>query len=292
MKSSFQSIKKRSHPSSPSINATKKMRMSSPPSAPRKAIPATKIAETNTDKWRLAKAMSTYRRYSPGLGHDGDGLYGALTNNSLKHLMEELNVDGCRVVDIGAADGKVLLAALACGAKMAHGVEVAGDALENKFDSMIQELRRDGVLSEEQPARLKCRVNVAHLPSGCGDNVEGMLSHYFPEEYKRSKKKSVKNAKNAKNAASAKGEGELVVIAVWHGFNVEAKQALLQSLCQSQMVEKFVVVGPQNFPYGKSDEILEFLNEKKCKWKPRSLQDLVVKLSGGGETYRATVIGK
>jgi hypothetical protein len=286
MKSSFQSIKKRSQPSSPSVETTKKMRMSSPPGAPRKPVPATKIAETDTPKWRLAKAMSTYRRYSPGLGHDGDGLYGALTNNSLRHLMEEINVGGCRVVDIGAADGKVLLAALACGAKMAHGVEVAGDALENKFDSMIRELRRDGVLSEEQPARLKCKVNVARLPDGCGDNVEGMLSHYFPEDYA-----SVFGKKKT-GAKSSSSNGKLVVIAVWHGFNVEAKQALLRCLCESRIVEKFVVVGPQNFPYGKSDEILEFLRDEKCKWKPRSLKDLVVKLSGGGETYRATVIGK
>jgi hypothetical protein len=231
--------------------------------------------------------MSTYRRYSPGLGHDGDGLYGALTNNSLKHLMEELNVAGTRVVDIGAADGKVLLAALACGAVSAHGVEVAGDALENKFDSMINELRKDSVLSTSQTARLRCKVNVAKLPDGCGNNVEGMLSHYFPNEFTDGNGNG-----NEEEHENENSNAELVVVAVWHGFNVEAKQALLNSLCKSGLVNRFVVVGPQNFPYGRSDEILEYMKDQKCKWKPKSLQDLVVKLSGGGETYRATVIGK
>lgn len=280
MKNSFQSIKKRSHNGATPVRDTKKARTahSFPPGAPRKLL-KTAAPAPNTPLWRLAKAMSVYRRFSPGLGHDGDGLYGALTNNSLKNLMTELNVAGTRVVDIGAADGKVLLAALACGALSAHGVEVAGDALENKFDSMIKVLCRDGVLTTAQTARLKCKVNVAELPEECGDNMEGMLSHYFPQEFSASDTVATESSK-------------LIIVAVWHGFNVEAKQALLRSLCKSQVVDRFVVVGPQNFPYGKPDEILEFMADEKCQWQPKALESLVVKLSGGGETYRATVIGR
>ena len=276
MKASFSSIKKRSRCHSPSIS-NKKSRVSKPPGAPRKNLSAKKPKLPP----RLAKCMSTYRRYSPGLGHDGDGLYGALTNNSLKNLMENLDVKGTRVVDIGAADGKVLLAALGCGAISAHGVEVAGDVLETKFDSMVNELRKDNIVTESQRARLRCKVNVAKLPTECGDNVESMLAHYFPQEFGSNP-----------DTTTEENNAELVIVAVWHGFNVEAKQALLRSLSKSKLINRFVVVGPQNFPYGRSDEILEFLKDEKCKWRPKSLQDLVVKLSGGGETYRATVIGK
>jgi hypothetical protein len=278
MKSSFQSIKKRSYPNFTPARDNKKMRTSTKkvPGAPRK-LKKTTAPAVNTPMWRLAKAMTVYRRFSPGLGHDGDGLYGALTNNSLKHLMEKLNVNGTRIVDIGAADGKVLLAGLASGAVSAHGVEVAGDALEDKFDNMITVLQRDGVLLTSQTARLKCKVNVAQLPTECGNNMEGMLSHYFPEEF---------------NISDSNSDSELIIIAVWHGFNVEAKQALLRCLCKSKTVSRFVVVGPQNFPYGKSDEILEFMKDEKCIWKPKAVDKLVVKLSGGGETYRANIFAK
>jgi hypothetical protein len=276
MKTIFKQTKKRALSiASPNPKQLKKPRRS--PGAPKKLISSLAPA-LNTPMWRLAKAMSIYRRFSPGLGHDGDGLYGALTNQSLKKLMVSLDMENTRIVDIGAADGKVLLAGLACGAVSAHGVEVCGDCLEDKFDSMIRLLKRDKVLSTAQVARLKCKVNVAELPEECGSTVEGMLAHYFPEEYTTDETNS--------------DEPELIVIAVWHGFNVAAKQALLRLLCKSTVVSRFVVVGPQNFPYGKSDEILEFMKEENCQWQPKALQSIIVKLSGGGETYRANVIGK
>jgi hypothetical protein len=227
-------------------------------------------------------AMSLYRKYQPGLGHDGDGLYGALTNNSLAALFAALPCAGRRVCDIGAADGKVLLAALAHGARAAHGVEVAGDALVGKFDSMVAKLRQEGVVGAGQTAGLKCNVNVARLPTAQEGSVEAMLAGCFPEEF---------SDLVATKPGRASCPRDLLITAVWHGFNVEAKQALLKLLAQSQCVERFVVVGPQSFPYGRADEILAFLKDDAgCTWKPQVTSNIVVKLSGGGETYHAITV--
>ncbi len=226
-------------------------------------------------------AMSLYRKYQPGLGHDGDGLYGALTDNSLTALFAALPCAGRRVCDIGAADGKVLLAALAHGARAAHGVEVAGDALVGKFDSMVAKLREKHVIHSGQTAGLKCNVNVAQLPLDQNGSVEAMLAGCFPEEF------SDLVGARAKQTCPR----ELLVTAVWHGFNVEAKQALLRLLAKSQSVERFVVVGPQSFPYGRPDEILAFLEDDAgCTWSPKVTSDIVVKLSGGGESYHAITV--
>eukprot|EP00946_MAST-07B_sp_MAST-7B-sp1_P002422 g2422.t1 len=241
----------------------------------KKRKPAAGPAAELTHSDRHKSAMSMYQRYQPGLGHDGDGLYGALTKNSLASLFEQLQCAGRRVIDIGAADGKVLLAALAHGASAAYGVEVAGDALVGKFDSMVEKLRGVGVIGEGQRAGLKCNVDVSRLPKS-QDSIEAMLANCFPEEF----------------SDSTVGEDTgLIVTAVWHGFNVEAKQALLKLFARSQCLDRFVVVGPQLFPYGRPEEILTFLKEDaKCKWKPRVTSNIVVKLSGGGETYRAITV--
>ena len=55
-------------------------------------------------------------------------------------------------------------------------------------------------------------------------------------------------------------------------------------------MDRFVVVGPQSFPYGTPGEILDFLQDEGCQWAPREAANMVVKLSGGGETYHAIVI--
>lgn len=228
-------------------------------------------------------AMSTYRRYKPGLGHDGNGLYGALTSRSLSTIFGSLNVKGRRVIDVGAADGKVLLAALAHGANSAHGVEVAGDALVNKFDSMVEKLRTLGIVSSSQSAGLKCNINVASLPTGC-DSIEKMLADCFPDEF-------ADLVSDSSMAKSDVNSSKILVTAVWHGFNIEAKQALLKLLARSSCVDSFVVVGPQTFPYGRPQEILDFLiEEANCKWRPKVTSNAVVKLAGGGETYHAITV--
>ena len=151
-----------------------------------------------------------------------------------------------------------------------------------KFDSMVAKLRQEGVVGAGQTAGLKCNVNVARLPTAQEGSVEAMLAGCFPEEF---------SDLVATKPGRASCPRDLLITAVWHGFNVEAKQALLKLLAQSQCVERFVVVGPQSFPYGRADEILAFLKDDAgCTWKPQVTSNIVVKLSGGGETYHAITV--
>ena len=164
--------------------------------------------------------MSIFKKFSPGLGHDGDGLYGTLTNSSLRNLVENLGVEGKTLIDIGAADGKVMLAALALGAKSVYGVELAGSSLETKFDAMVRKLR-DGFLRQDQKAALKCNTDIVKLKLG---SISEILRHQFPSMHRVTPGRNV------------------LVSAVWHGFNVEAKEALLTILSRSQHVKRFSLV--------------------------------------------------
>ena len=46
----------------------------------------------------------------PGLGHDGVGLYGTLTNTTMRRMIERVECEDRTHVDVGAADGKVRVA--------------------------------------------------------------------------------------------------------------------------------------------------------------------------------------
>eukprot|EP00945_MAST-04E_sp_MAST-4E-sp1_P008966 g8966.t1 len=209
--------------------------------------------------------MGIFKKFSPGLGHDGDGLYGTLTNNSLRCLVENLGVEGKTLIDIGAADGKVMLAGLALGAKSVYGVELAGSSLEVKFDAMVRKLR-EGYLRPAQKAALKCNTDIVKLKLG---TISEILLHQFPSMHRITPGRNV------------------VVSAVWHGFNIEAKEALLTILSRSQHVARFTLVGPVKKDYGVSEDVLAFVKQSNPKCRIKKISNESATLSGGGEKYRA-----
>ena len=214
-------------------------------------------------------AMSMFKKYCPGLGHDGDGLYGTLTNNSLHDIMTEISPQGKILVDIGAADGKVLLAGLAFEANLALGIELAGDALEIKFDAIIAGLRKKTAgrfPTEKQVARLKCSTDVTSFKNG---SISELLVKCFPNNF------TVAPGKN------------IIVCAVWHGFTVTAKESLLKRLANSHFVKSFTLVGPQLKDYGKPAEILEYMKKENPRSTVHKVSSTPVILSGGGEHYQA-----
>jgi hypothetical protein len=75
-----------------------------------------------------------YRRYKKiSDGCDGKcvGFGGSLSPRSLDHLFQAMNVFGCRFVDMGAGDGRVLVAVLAAGgACSAVGYELPENAAQ------------------------------------------------------------------------------------------------------------------------------------------------------------------
>lgn len=214
-------------------------------------------------------AMKIFKKYCPGLGHDGDGLYGTLTNNSLQHIMNEIQPREKILVDIGAADGKVLLAGLSFGAHAAFGMELAGDALETKFEAMINGLKKETNFrfpSNEQMARLKCSTDITTFKSG---TTSDMLLSCFPKSFKMVPGKNI------------------LVCAVWHGFTISAKESLLRRLANSHFVESFTLVGPQLKDYGKPEEVLAYMKNENPRFSVRKVSSSPVKLSGGGEHYQA-----
>ena len=183
----------------------------------------------------------------------------------MRNLVENLGVEGKTLIDIGAADGKVMLAALALGAKSVYGVELAGSSLETKFDAMVRKLR-DGFLRQDQKAALKCNTDIVKLKLG---SISEILRHQFPSMHRVTPGRNV------------------LVSAVWHGFNVEAKEALLTILSRSQHVKRFSLVGPVKKDYGKSEDVLAFVRKANPKCRIKSISNESATLSGGGEKYRA-----
>ena len=76
----------------------------------------------------------------------------------------------------------------------------------------------------------------------------------------------------------AEREAKIVVTATWHGFNVEAKEALLEALSLSKKVTAFVLVGPVKKDYGSINKVLAFFEAWDCKIRPA--HDDTVNLAG------------
>lgn len=220
-------------------------------------------------------AMRAYRRFVPGLGHDGCGLFGTLTDESLRRLMSSLLVHDGHVIDIGAADGKMLLSALTLGAKSAHGVEIAGGCLELKYSAVINALWRlnPPAIESHQVTGLRCSIDI------CESNqhtIEAFLAVAFP---------------HSAQFAAAGATPDLIVISHWHGFTISAKQELMKHVARSTRVVQFCVIGPLRQPYGSADEIVSYLRDYGWARAQRAPgDDLIVALSGSGEKYHAIII--
>ena len=214
-------------------------------------------------------AMAVFKKYCPGLGHDGEGLYGTLTNNSLSNIMKTVRPTGKCIVDVGAADGKVLLAGLAFQARSALGIELAGDSLVTKFNAMVNSIKNKTMgafPTQNQSACLKCNTDILKFENG---SMTDLLTQCFPGTFRMRPGRSI------------------VVCAVWHGFTIKAKESLLKRLANSHFVQSFTVVGPQLKDYGKSTEVLDFLKQQNPKCTAHHVSSIPVTLSGGGEHYQA-----
>ena len=246
-----------------------KKKLESSSDGPSTTFKAKKKKGNNSHSPNFKTAMTIFKKYCPGLGHDGDGLYGTLTNNSLHDIMTEIQPKGKTLVDIGAADGKVLLAGLAFQANFTLGIELAGDALEIKFNAMINGIKKktNSVFpTSEQVASLKCCTDITSFNSG---NISELLITCFPRSFRMKPGKHI------------------VICAVWHGFTITAKQSLLKRLAKSHFVKSFTLVGPQLKDYGKPDEVLEYMKKQNPRCTVYKVSSLPVKLSGGGEQYQA-----
>ena len=140
----------------------------------------------------LTQRRSIFQRFQPGLGHDGTGLYGTLTAGTMRTMIERCEVVGRTHVDVGAADGKVLLGALSLGAAHVYGVEISGDGLQTKFEGMRDVLAQSHAMGASA-ARLACSIDICDLR---GATVEAWLNEVFNES----------------------DDTEITVSAVWHGY--------------------------------------------------------------------------
>jgi hypothetical protein len=215
-------------------------------------------AETPVDEKKWKQAMSIFRKFMPGLGHDGVGLYGTLTNATMRRMIERLECEDHTHVDVGAADGKVLLGAMALGARNAYGLEISGPALADKFHAMRDKLAVHFPMSGD--ARLATSTDITELR---GPSVDDWLSEVF---------------------GVADDGSKITVSAVWHGFDPPAKEALLAACAASPRVSRFSLIGPSKRDYGKPEAVLDFLALHGAK------ADLVgddnANLSGSGENQR------
>ena len=187
--------------------------------------------DSNTKDW--GAAMSIFTKFQPGLGHDGVGLYGTLTPASAQRVLQRLDLDGKIHIDIGAADGKMMLGALALGAKRSYGIEIAGDCLVAKFDAMKRQLAAK--IDRPLEAVLACNTDICDLPE---ENVVQWLDHVF----------------------QCQEDDDIVVTAVWHGFTIDSKQTLLRAIAKAYpRVTRFSLIGPMRKDFGYPDDVLDFL---------------------------------
>ena len=180
-------------------------------------------------------------------------------------------------VDVGAADGKVMLGALALGAARSYGLEVSGPALRDKFEAMLLSLRSRPAV-QVGVGELLCNTDITELDG----NVERWLADCFASF-------NAVAGNVAAAPAQPKRRRDIAVSAVWHGFNVEAKEALLAALADSQRVSTFTLVGPTKKDYGTSAKVLDFVQSRRTDGlvNVAFLHDDTVKLAGGGESYHA-----
>ena len=110
----------------------------------------------------------------------------------MRTMIERCEVVGRTHVDVGAADGKVLLGALSLGAAHVYGVEISGDGLQTKFEGMRDVLAQSHAMGASS-ARLACSIDICDLR---GATVEAWLNEVFNES----------------------DDTEITVSAVWHGY--------------------------------------------------------------------------
>ena len=110
----------------------------------------------------------------------------------MRTMIERCEVVGRTHVDVGAADGKVLLGALSLGAAHVYGVEISGDGLQTKFEGMRDVLAQSHSMGASS-ARLACSIDICDLR---GATVEAWLNEVFNES----------------------DDTEITVSAVWHGY--------------------------------------------------------------------------
>jgi len=248
-------------PVTPSKAAKKRAAAAAAPAVtPTKTAKKTKAPATPADpKW--SRAMSIFRKFMPGLGHDGVGLYGTLTNGTLRKMLERCDVEGRTHVDVGAADGGVLLGAMALGAKHAYGLEIGSPAYTDKFDNMMIQLSEQFPSAGE--ARLATSTDICDLRAA---TVEGWLAEVFAR------------------GGAVDDDSEITVSAVWHGFNIEAKEALLAACAASDRVVRLSLIGPAKRDFGKPESVIEFV--ASCGARAELVHDDLAHLSGSGENQR------
>ena len=110
----------------------------------------------------------------------------------MRTMIERCEVVGRTHVDVGAADGKVLLGALSLGAAHVYGVEISGDGLQTKFEGLRDVLAQSHSMGASS-ARLACSIDICDLR---GATVEAWLNEVFNES----------------------DDTEITVSAVWHGY--------------------------------------------------------------------------
>ena len=110
----------------------------------------------------------------------------------MRTMIERCEVVGRTHVDVGAADGKVLLGALSLGAAHVYGIEISGDGLQTKFEGMRDVLAQSHSMGASS-ARLACSIDICDLR---GATVEAWLNEVFNES----------------------DDTEITVSAVWHGY--------------------------------------------------------------------------
>jgi len=209
-------------------------------------------------KWK--NAMSIFRKFEPGLGHDGTGLYGTLTNATLRRMLERCDVVGKTHVDVGAADGKVLLGATALGAKHAYGLEISGPALATKFEAM-RDMQATKFPSDGEK-QLATGTDITELD---GSTVEAWLAETF-------------------GAGGDDDDSEITVSAVWHGFNTDAKECLLAACATSARVCRFSLIGPAKREYGGPEAVIDYVKSRGAR--AELVGDDLAHLSGSGENQR------
>uniref|UniRef100_A0A7S3NEV1 DOT1 domain-containing protein n=1 Tax=Aureoumbra lagunensis TaxID=44058 RepID=A0A7S3NEV1_9STRA len=169
-----------------------------------KKVKFQKLNESNEDHWSIA--MSIFTKFEPGLGHDGVGLYGTPTPASARKVLERLSVSGCTHIDIGAADGKMMLGAMALGAERSFGIELAGNCLVTKFNAMKAKLA-NAIGRHDLDTTLACDTDIINLsPEG----VHQWIAHVFGRD----------------------PGNNIVLSAVWHGFTIDAKKSFAACHCK------------------------------------------------------------
>ena len=149
---------------------------------------------------------------------------------------------------------------MALGARHAYGLEISGPALADKFHAMRDKLVGAG-FPASGAALLKTGTDICDL---AGASVESWLAECF--------------------GAAEDDETAITVSAVWHGFNIEAKECLLGAIARSARVTRFSLIGPCKRDFGNPERVIEYVSS--CGAKCELVRDELAHLSGSGENQR------